>query len=622
METLLAPARGNRRSTGVQEETMGDEERERRSMVGAPPTARKPVLSSTRHARTPRASASRHGAKKKQEEESEEERESGSERQESEAGEAGEDDSGADEPAENETPGKPKRKRRRVHLTDYSARKKQREKEKEKLKKAGLFEEPQPKSESAEPEEKKSTPQPEAPEVVIKAPSVTKYTPLQLMADHLLRKVMSKDPEEYFAFPVTPSMAPDYHAIIAHPMNFSTMRQKIEDNVYETITEMRTDAELIVSNALTYNNPNTVYHLAATRLSAIVKYYFSEQYLRYIFHTLPFANQIPLEKAGLVPIAVTTHKVENRRRQVLVDDMTGEDCLRAADPTIRSKLSVRLPNAKLAFLDNKDGATVLNVIGETEKKGLKLGDIVGPLEEGTPGMLSLGDHRLSGQSMITYLNYGPFSSFAPQYDSTWATLTKRDSDLLLRTYGDRATVADVMSLRNMVSDAGAHFVKVVDDLLDTLTDGEHSRAMAELRKDGVEDVKSQDTEDLSELLSEVESLENLGVDVSFVQDIRESLSVSKPTDLQSQLEVSGRAVLDLARMQNKRLSQVPPITLTNAPPPTVIETQLAGNVQRQLATQVAAHVPPGEIVSAPAIHNAIGIQDELDMDIFGEFFVT
>ncbi|KIH49800.1 Bromodomain protein [Ancylostoma duodenale] len=112
------------------------------------------------------------------------------------------------------------------------------------------------------------------------------------MADHLLRKVMSKDPEEYFAFPVTQSMAPDYHTIIAHPMDFSTMRQKIEDDAYQTITEMRTDAELIVSNALTYNNPNTVYHLAATRLSAIVKYYFSEQYLRYIFHTLPFANKV------------------------------------------------------------------------------------------------------------------------------------------------------------------------------------------------------------------------------------------------------------------------------------------------------------------------------------------
>lgn len=29
-----------------------------------------------------------------------------------------------------------------------------------------------------------------------------------------------------------------------------------------------------------------------------------------------------------------------------------------------------------------------------------------------------------------------------------------------RTYGDRSTVADVMSLKEMVSDAGAHFIKV------------------------------------------------------------------------------------------------------------------------------------------------------------------
>ncbi|KIH44926.1 hypothetical protein ANCDUO_25039, partial [Ancylostoma duodenale] len=231
-----------------------------------------------------------------------------------------------------------------------------------------------------------------------------------------------------------------------------------------------------------------------------------------------------------------------------------------------------------------DGATVLNVIGETDKKGIKLGDIVGPLEEGTPGMLSLGDHRLSGQSMITYLNYGPFSSFAPQYDSTWATLTKRDSDLLLRTYGDRSTVADVMSLRNMVEDAGEHFIKVVDDLLDTLTDGEHSRAMIELKKKEPE-VKPKDNEDISELLSEVESLENLGVDVSFVKDVRESMAVNKANDIQSHLDMSGRAVMDLARLQHKRLSQPPPVTLTQVPAPAVVETQLAGNVQQQLATQ-------------------------------------
>ncbi|KJH40620.1 Bromodomain protein [Dictyocaulus viviparus] len=586
---------------------MGDEERvERRSMVGAPPTARKPP-SAVRSSRWSRISILKQNAKRKQEEESGEEHDSGSERQDSEAGDVGEEDSGAEEQIGNETPGKPRRKRRRVHLTDYSARKKQREKEKEKLRKAGLLDEPSAKSASVEPEEKK-TPPPDPSESIMKTPSINRYSPLQLMADHLLRKIMSKDPEEYFAFPVTSSMASDYHNIISQPMDFSKMRQKIEDDAYQTITEMKTDAELIVSNALTYNNPNTVYHLAATRLSAIVKYYFSEQYLRYIFHTLPFANQIPLEKAGLAPLAVTTVKHEDRRRQALVDDMTGEDCLIAADPATRPRLS--------------DGATVLNVIGEGEKKGLKLGDIIGPLEEGTPGMLSLGDHRLSGQSMITYLNYGPFASFAPQYDSTWATLTKQDSDLLLRTYGDRSTVADVMSLRDMVSDAGSHFIKVVAVLLATLPEGEHSRAMAELKEKDEVGVKSKDVEDIGELLDEVESLENLGVDVSFVQEIRQNLAITKSNEIQSQLDMTGRAVIDLARIQHKRLSQPPPVTLTNVPTPSTVEIQLAGNIQRQLVSQVAAHAPPGEIVSAPAIHNAMGIQDELDMDIFGEFFVA
>ncbi|VDL64826.1 unnamed protein product [Nippostrongylus brasiliensis] len=164
---------------------MGEEERpERRSMVGAPPTARKPTASFSRPASelqiaqqitcltgslsgTPRASALRGSAKKKQEEESEEERESGSEKQDSDAGD-GEEDSTAEETAENGTPGKPKRKRRRVHLTDYSARKKQREKEREKLRKAGFLEEPS-KTAPEEPEEKKPTPPPPTPEPVFSA---------------------------------------------------------------------------------------------------------------------------------------------------------------------------------------------------------------------------------------------------------------------------------------------------------------------------------------------------------------------------------------------------------------------------------------------------------------------
>ena len=39
---------------------------------------------------------------------------------------------------------------------------------------------------------------------------------------------------------------------------------------------------------------------------------------------------------------------------------------------------------------------------------------------------------------VNYLNYGPFSSHAPLYDSSFANVSKDESDLLLSTYGDES----------------------------------------------------------------------------------------------------------------------------------------------------------------------------------------
>lgn len=86
------------------------------------------------------------------------------------------------------------------------------------------------------------------------------------------------------------SMAPDYHQVIKEPMDFSTMRSKIEANEYEDVAAFRKDVELVVNNALTYNQPNTIYNVAAQKLDQIVRFYFSEPHLRYLFHTLPFCK--------------------------------------------------------------------------------------------------------------------------------------------------------------------------------------------------------------------------------------------------------------------------------------------------------------------------------------------
>lgn len=57
-------------------------------------------------------------------------------------------------------------------------------------------------------------------------------SPLSKGLDHLLGLLEKKDPQNFFAWPVTDNIAPGYSSIITNPMDFSTMRQKIEDNQY------------------------------------------------------------------------------------------------------------------------------------------------------------------------------------------------------------------------------------------------------------------------------------------------------------------------------------------------------------------------------------------------------
>lgn len=69
---------------------------------------------------------------------------------------------------------------------------------------------------------------------------------------------------------MTADIAPDYNTVITQPMDFSTIRTKIEARAYNKIDEFLADAELIVKNAQTYNAPNTVYHIAASKLQKVI----------------------------------------------------------------------------------------------------------------------------------------------------------------------------------------------------------------------------------------------------------------------------------------------------------------------------------------------------------------
>lgn len=41
---------------------------------------------------------------------------------------------------------------------------------------------------------------------------------------------------------------------------------------------------------------------------------------------------------------------------------------------------------------------------------------------------------------MSYVNYGPFTCYAPTYDSSFANISKDDSDLIYSFYGDESSL--------------------------------------------------------------------------------------------------------------------------------------------------------------------------------------
>lgn len=73
---------------------------------------------------------------------------------------------------------------------------------------------------------------------------------LQKLLELLLPTLERKDPRQFFAWPVTDNIAPGYSTIISKPMDFSTIKQKIEDNQYKTLQEFSVGLRFAIFCAL------------------------------------------------------------------------------------------------------------------------------------------------------------------------------------------------------------------------------------------------------------------------------------------------------------------------------------------------------------------------------------
>ncbi|XP_027626117.1 bromodomain-containing protein 9, partial [Tupaia chinensis] len=349
-------------------------------------------------------------------------------------------------------------------------------------------------------------------------PAENESTPIQQLLEHFLRQLQRKDPHGFFAFPVTDAIAPGYSMIIKHPMDFGTMRDRIAASEYKSVTEFKADFKLMCDNAMTYNRPDTVYYKLAKKILHAGFKMMSKERLAALKRSMSFMQDMDFsQQAALlghedtaveepapeaVPVQVEAAKKSRKPSRDVVScafepegnacsltDSTAEEHVLAlvehAADEARDRVSRSLPGGKMGYLKrNGDGSLLYSVVNvaepdadEEETHPVDLSSLSSKL---LPGFTTLGfkDER---RSKVTFLS-STSSALSMQNNPVFGDLKSDETELLYSAYGDETGVQCALSLQEFVKDAGSYSKRVVDDLLDQITGGDHSRLLFQLRQ--------------------------------------------------------------------------------------------------------------------------------------------
>ncbi|KAF6767419.1 Bromodomain protein [Kalmanozyma brasiliensis GHG001] len=83
----------------------------------------------------------------------------------------------------------------------------------------------------------------------------------------LIENLQRRDNYKFFCEPVNPEDVPGYTDVIKTPMDFGTMQRKVDDRLYSHMDDFKSDFQLVVSNAMTFNPEGTLYYNEAKRIA-------------------------------------------------------------------------------------------------------------------------------------------------------------------------------------------------------------------------------------------------------------------------------------------------------------------------------------------------------------------
>ncbi|XP_029282948.1 bromodomain-containing protein 7 isoform X2 [Cottoperca gobio] len=459
-------------------------------------------------------------------------------------------------------------------------------------------------------------------------------TPLQEALNQLIRQLQRKDPSAFFSFPVTDLIAPGYSVIIRRPMDFSTMKDKVKKEYYQSLDELKGDLRIMCENAMIYNKPETIYHRAARKLLHSGLKILSQERVESLKQSIAFMT-------GLDPSAKLPGKTEGQGGTGLDQNREGASTADASDRSqtpialrkekdskdeaakvekeleeIRKvieesggKLSDRVLQCDLEFVRRKsDGSTTLAVLNPADPSAgdvgycpVKLGMMSNRLQSGVNTLQGFREDKRNRITPVSYVNYGPFTSYAPTYDSSFANVSKEDSDLICSLYGEESSPQGADSLKDFLAKSDEYVYKLADNVLDALTNGEHSKTLKETQVDG-ETNTQEDKRDMKE--SESASSTNFLRSAAGLQTA-EQLS-GEALHFQQKLDETTKLLRDLQEAQKERLSAKQPPNMICLLAPTAKELELAEKVTGNLA-ELTGQVAPCDVSSVYGIRKAMGI---------------
>ncbi|XP_035241527.1 bromodomain-containing protein 9 isoform X2 [Anguilla anguilla] len=341
-------------------------------------------------------------------------------------------------------------------------------------------------------------------------------TPRQQLLEHFLRQLQRKDPNGFFAWPVTDAIAPGYSMIIKHPMDFSTMKDKITTNEYKTVTEFKADFKLMCDNAMVYNRPETVYYKAAKKLLHTGFKMMSKERLLALKRSMSFMQDMDFSQQAailgdediaseepppeVIPVPVESAKKSKKQPPIsdpyepegnacsLTDSTAEEHVLalveHAADEA-RDRISRFMPSSKIGYLRKEtDGSLVYTVVNQQDPDAEE--EETHPVDLSTlstkllPGLTTLGfkDDR---RNKVTFLN-SAYNTQTLQNNTVYPDLLPEEMEVLYSAYGDETGVQCALSLQEFVKGCGGFTKTLVDGLLDKMTGGDHSKSVFQIRQ--------------------------------------------------------------------------------------------------------------------------------------------